>query len=319
MRGSENVIAAVSSIVSQMTPVVTITANVADGSNWRLSTCNTYWITTGMILTIGGESFRVESFVEDSYIVVSGDAQPVGTWFQLSAPEFWHGTHRKVDAERKNKQDVRNWIVYLPIPDVLELGDEDSEYSYEANIRPLFLTGYDQRYDNIAQQQSLYINPANKMADYYLDVLEDNNNSFEYPEDITRKEWPNFGDPTIWGNDKLIFNQRLSGVELRHRLQVFYGVECECAVDSVENCAPANIYINGNLEDTVNSGDDFDLTIVDTDGNEVLDSYDPNTNTAVVPAAGGGGGSFTYDLYLDGVDTGQDVVVDGTNITINIS
>jgi hypothetical protein len=29
--------------------------------------------------------------------------------------------------------------------------------------------------------------------------------------------------------------------------------------------------------------------------------------------------SFTYDLYFDGVDTGQNVTVDGTNITINLS
>jgi len=42
----------------------------------------------------------------------------------------------------------------------------------------------------------------------------------------------------------------------------------------------------------------------------------------VVPAGGtyncvtGGGGSFTYYFYIDGVDTGQDVVIDGTDIDI---
>jgi hypothetical protein len=33
---------------------------------------------------------------------------------------------------------------------------------------------------------------------------------------------------------------------------------------------------------------------------------------------GGGGGSYTYNVLIDGVDTGEDVTIDGTDVTINL-
>lgn len=72
----------------------------------------------------------------------------------------------------------------------------------------------------------------------------------------------------------------------------------ECSIPmgtptSVTTCLPVYIYEDGILVDTVASGGSYSYT-------------------------SGGGGSFTYDLYLDGVDTGQNITVDGTDITINI-
>jgi len=56
-----------------------------------------------------------------------------------------------------------------------------------------------------------------------------------------------------------------------------------------DTCAPVLIYEDGILVDTVASGGTY--------------SYSS-------------GGSFTYSFYVDGVDTGSDVVVDGTDIDI---
>lgn len=72
----------------------------------------------------------------------------------------------------------------------------------------------------------------------------------------------------------------------------------ECAIpmgtpSSTVTCLPVYIYENGVLVDTVASGGSYSYTT--------------------------SGGSFTYDLYFDGVDTGQDVTADGTNITINLT
>jgi len=59
-----------------------------------------------------------------------------------------------------------------------------------------------------------------------------------------------------------------------------------------DTCAPVLIYEDGILVDTIASGGTYSYT--------------------------SGSSSFTYDLYFDGVDTTQDVLVDGTNITINL-
>lgn len=49
-------------------------------------------------------------------------------------------------------------------------------------------------------------------------------------------------------------------------------------------------------------------------------TYD-NCNVPISGSSGGGGGtalSFLYNVYVDGVATGQSVTVDGTDITINL-
>jgi len=56
-------------------------------------------------------------------------------------------------------------------------------------------------------------------------------------------------------------------------------------------CAPVKIFEDGILVDTVESGGSY--------------SYSS-------------GGSFLYDVYLNNVDTGDNVTVDGTDITINL-
>jgi hypothetical protein len=253
----------------------------------------------------------------DDYIIVSGASQPAVTWFQLPAPEFWHGSHRKVNAERVVKQDLRNDVVYLPIPDITDFNDEDSEVIYEANIRPLFLTGYDERYDNIADQQTKYIEPCNKMADYFITIVETLDTYFEYPKDIYRREWPNFGNQNVWGNDKLIFDQKLSGVELRLTLEVFYEASCLCDAAEVVTCAPVNFQIEGVTVETLPSGDTFNLNMIDTDGNVPVYSYDPVTDTLEFPAPGD---TTTLDVSVNGtlfyndVSTNQDLPVLNTTL-----
>ena len=310
MRGAENIISVFDSLISQMTPVITITANVVDGDNWKLSTCNTYWATTGMVVTIGGEDYRIESFVKDDYVIVSGDAQPVGASFQLEAPEFWHGSRRKVNNERSDQIDVTRWVAYLPIPRVTENNDPEIDFVYEADLRPLFVFAYDEQLDTIEHQQTNVIEPANAMADFYLWLVNDQEENFNTPEDIERYEWMNFGDETIWGKDKLIFDAPLSGVELRHTLQIMPDGVCQCDDATPITCMPAQIYINGVYEDEAPSGQDFLLIVEDTNG-DPQGVYDEPTKTLVVPA--GSGGTIDVDVngvpFYVGVSSNQDLPV----------
>ena len=93
-----------------------------------------------------------------------------------------------------------------------------------------------------------------------------------------------------------VTDDKLTGcyIDIQFRQSFDYN---ECSIPmgtptSIVTCAPVYIYEDGILVDTVASGGSY--------------SY------------ASGGGSFTYDLYFDGVDTTQDVLVDGTNITINL-
>jgi hypothetical protein len=279
MIGASNVISAVSSIVSLMTPTVTITGNVASGANWELTMCRTFWMTPGMTITIGGVEFKIVSFVLNTSITVSGAAQPVGTTFTLDAPEFWHGYRRKVNEERNRQMNLKMPFVYLPVPTAREDNSYDSDIAYFASIRPVFLMGYDQKLDTIDLQQLNVIEPLNEMADYFLEIIDAYDGSYNTPEDITRKEWMNFGNETVWGNDSLIFDQPLSGIEMDFSLEVLLDGLCEC--DDPVNpiaCADVTTDFNGTATnvDTA-AGQNISFNVIDTTSGLPIGTLTTNT------------------------------------------
>lgn len=317
MRGADNIIPVFSWIVSQMCPIVEIDAIVVDGDNWRIDTCNTYWLRKRKVITITGVEYTIVSFVINESITVSGPSIPTGTWFQITAPEFCHGSRRKVNEERDEQIDVTSEFVYLPIPLVRENRQYDSEVVYTAQVKPICIADYDEEYDTIEDQQRDVIEPMNAMVDVLLQVIDDNEDKFSQDEediaDVERYEWMNFGDPTIWGKDKLIFEGRLSGVEARFDLNVLPDGVCVCDAAPIVTCAPANVYFNGDLVDTAPSGEDFNLLVKDTTGAEV-GTYDEPTKTVTVQEAGAG---IDIDIngndFLIGVNTDQNIEVVGTD------
>jgi hypothetical protein len=182
MNYAANVISVVESVVNLMTPIVKITSNTdnLDGT-YTLEAAQTYWIHKGMKITIGAVTYTVTDFTLNTSITVSGASQPVGTTFQLDAPVFWHGSHRKVEEERKRIKDVSKPVVYLPVPQLTQDGSWDSDIAYTADIRPIFLLNYDRARDTTDLQQDEVIAPANEMADLFFTICEDDYR-FEDPE-----------------------------------------------------------------------------------------------------------------------------------------
>ena len=67
---------------------------------------------------------------------------------------------------------------------------------------------------------------------------------------------------------------------------------CEDPFIVEPNCVPVQIFVNGVFDQNINSGGSYNCV---TSGSEI------------------------YDIFLNGVDTGQDLDFDGTNHTINLS
>jgi hypothetical protein len=250
-------------------------------------------MTPGMTITIGGAEFKIVSFVLNTSITVSGAAQPVGTTFTLDAPEFWHGYRRKVNEERNRATSLKMPFVYLPVPTVREDNSYDSDIAYFGSIRPIFLMGYDQKLDTIDLQQLNVIDPLNEMADYFLEIIDDNEGLYNTPEDISRKEWMNFGNETVWGNDSAIFDQPLSGIETDFTLEALLDGLCDC--DDEPNpiaCADVTTDFNGTSMgvDTA-AGQNIDFQVVNaSDGVTPIGTLTTNTaNVKKVEVSVGGG------------------------------
>ncbi len=320
MTNAQNIIALMTALVAQMTPLVTIDTNVVDNGNWKLEMCNTYWLSVGHTITIGGSVFTVVSFIQNDHIVVSGAAQPVGATFLLNAPEFKHGSHRKVDNERVKQPDASAPWVYLPTPKVREDNRVDTDLAYTAEIAPLFLMEYDKDEDEIDLQQTAIIDPLNAMADFFIKLINADLANFYEPDFIERQEWPNFGNKTIWGNDELIFDQDLSGVDLKMSLEVLPNDLCICNDEPIITCSPVTMTFNLVPITSTGSGGTMTITVKNDAAIPipvgVVDVDNAGNLEITVPAAGSS--SAIYNILVNGVDTGQDLDFDGSNHTINL-
>lgn len=261
MNYSQNLIRVVRALVNQMTPVVTIQSASTNGDgNFVLEVCKSYWVTERLKITIDGLEYTVVSFTKDTEIIVSGPSEPVVNFFQLDAPRFRPGTHRKVNEEMKVKDKTVVPFVYLPISTITEQTEYDAELAYIADINPFFVVPYDFKKDETDLHQTLFIEPAGAMADYFINLVLDQEDKFNRPDQTNRKEWQNFGESTRWGFNNDIFDANVSAVSLDFELNVQKDYACECDEPSGDSCLPVTIYADGSFVTSVASGGRYDYT-----------------------------------------------------------
>jgi len=126
---------------------------------------------------------------------------------------------------------------------------------------------------------------ANDFITYWVQQT-DNYDTLGFDKAVNRDYVENYTDDDLTG----------CYIDIRFYQPMEYN---ECAIPMgtptslPDTCAPVLIYEDGILVDTIASGGIYSYT--------------------------SSGGAFTYALYQNGVDTGQNVLVDGTDITININ
>ncbi len=112
-----------------------------------------------------------------------------------------------------------------------------------------------------------------------------------------------------------ILNDNLTGFYIDIKLeQAFKYNSCAIPMSGVTppDAPIVTITINDAAFTTVDCGLTEDIVVKDTNGLAVGSKIGSEW---IVPA---GSGSVTYDILLNGVDTGQDLDMDGTNHTINL-
>jgi hypothetical protein len=305
-------------VVNQMTPVITLTSiETIAGTpvKYKLFSCNTQWVTINDKITIDGVVYRVVSFVQDEYLIVTGASAPVQLYFQLTAPTFEHGTHRRVSSERvkksASKRTITPMIYALPIKGKTR-PSIDSMYGFSGKVRFFCLTTFDKNGDaSIATQQKNVVNPMSALVRYFIQKFEERLDLFEEIQEVFQDDFMDFGDPAIWGAKERIFEEFLSGVGVNFDLNIYSQDEC-CTDNPAVSCLPVKFKIEGVLAETLPSGDTFNLNLIDTDGNIPTHTYNAATDTLEVPAPGG---SASIDIavngtpFYTGVSTNQDIPV----------
>lgn len=314
-------------VVNQMTPVITLTSiETIAGTpvKYKLFSCNTQWVTINDKITIDGVVYRVVSFVQDEYLIVTGASAPVQLYFQLAAPTFEHGTHRRVSSERvkksASKRTITPMIYALPIKGKTR-PSIDSMYGFSGKVRFFCLTTFDKNGDvTIATQQKNVVNPMSALVRYFIQKFEERLDLFEEIQEVFQDDFMDFGDPAIWGAKERIFEEFLSGVGVNFDLNIYSQDEC-CTDTPAVSCLPVKFQIEGVLAETLPSGDTFNLNLIDTDGNIPTHTYNAATDTLEVPAPGG---SASIDIavngtpFYTGVSTNQDLPVKDSTGASNV-
>lgn len=308
-------------VVSQMTPVITLTEiETISGTpvKYKLYTCNTQWVTLLDKITIDGVIYKVVDFVQNEYLVVTGSTAPVQLYFQLSAPRFEHGTHRRVNSERskqKEKRVITPMIYMLPVKGQKKK-TIDSLYGFHGKIRFFFLTTFDSKGDQtITTQQKNVVDPMAALAQMFFNKMEERQDIFAEVEDIFQDDYMDFGDPEIWGAKERIFTEFLSGVGAIADAKIYsQALDNDCCAQSLtETCLPVNLLINSTFEDSTPSGTNYNITLVDTDGNTPTYTFHQPTKKLTVSAASSPIDiTANGDLVFNQVTTNQELSIRNT-------
>lgn len=118
--------------------------------------------------------------------------------------------------------------------------------------------------------------------------------------------------------EKIIYTDISNLHVVRFDFEIRYSIDCIPTLAPI--CAGASETFNGNAISPLANATTKNI-IVQTDavGNPQAGVIQTDTPTSLIIEVPAAGGTFTYDLFFNGVDTGQDVLVDGTDITINLT
>lgn len=212
-----------SGVVSQIAPVIEIT-NVVDNADgtYTLTVCDVFYIQKCFTVEIQGNNYTVTDIVGKD-ITVSGTILPTTGTFNLYLPYFFHGTVTQTNVELSKQEDAANKTPMVYSLETLRetfFDPDESSLELEAEVRLFFLTQANFQDWETTDYYSDAIAPMKALADEFLKVLT-TYQGIGFIEDRELISHTKFG---VFLNDKgyekFLFNDHLSGVEMRITIPV---------------------------------------------------------------------------------------------------
>lgn len=311
-------------VVEAVVHKLTVTEITLTATHAKIYTCNTLYLNPGKIITITGVRYRVTSFLINEWIEVKpvkGTTLPATniTEITIPNPKFYDGTPKRAQIENLNDKNVADYqgpIIWLLM--WLEIkGPEDKRTSYiRSTIEGANLFFLDDCEPADWNQEDHRINvwqPMENELDHIFRALEARPDIFS--RDIQRPDirpHSNFGTYlTNKGYENTILTGAWSGIQAI--LDIPYIID-PCGCSEVTVCGPVRVVMNEVAVDEIPANSDYNLTIVDTNGDDPLESYDDVTKTAVVAAAGG---STPVDITVNQTLVFNQITTDQTLENVN--
>ncbi len=274
-------------IFSAMDKSVICQSVIDNGNNTYTFACNrTRWACKGYDISILGNSYTIISVVYNVSITVSGSVLPLALTFDLYAGFFKHGTIRVVANELLR---VPNYKNRLPLTFLHEVVTETVHFDpldaldSESDVRIFFLTDCDYKNWTQLDGDTLAIAPMRCFANEFIKCLSNSQYIAPLKSTGTIRSYNIFGNADDNGVNKNIFNEFLSGVELKISIPFLKDCDC-CTLDELNN-RPAPGYVidgSGNIVAVLYSNEYY--TVTGTGGNvNILDQDNNVIDTVTAP------------------------------------
>ena len=204
--------------------------NVIDNTDgtYTLETCNTFHIQECFYITNDGNQYLVTKVIKDTSITIQGSFLPV-PMFDVYKPYFFHGTVIQTNLELSKQGNVNGRTPFVYLLEILKdrFFEDDSIVERESDLRLFFLTQANFEDWKNADHNEKAILPMRSLAYNFINTLKNNKKIAKFVEyEIINHV--KFGVYTTEkGHEKKVFNDNLTGVELRITLPVMQDFECK--------------------------------------------------------------------------------------------
>ena len=219
----------------EMTGNISAKTDNADGT-FTLSVDNTYWVRPAVqgspitTIEIGGTDYQVKSVVYCQSITIQADAEPTGDTFTLAAPKYFHGTPKAIGNERNKAQFTKDkcpaiWLAE-PYRDN-EVIEPRSAIAKRPDVVIFFLDQANYADWKTTEHYSNVITPMEAMKIEFFKKLNHMKNVFDYDRiTSTVIRHAKFGAEGSGGHVQSIFDEKLSGIEVRMNLPIWKDLRC---------------------------------------------------------------------------------------------
>lgn len=203
--------------------------NIIDNTDgtYTLETCDTFHLQECFYITNNGNQYLVTEVIKDTSITMMGSFLPV-PMFEIYKPHFFHGTVIQTNLELSMQPNVNSRTPMIYLLEVLKdkFFCDDSVVERESDLRLFFLTQANFEDWKNSDHNEKAILPMRSLAYNFIDTMKKSKKigKFVSYEILNHVKFGVYS--TDKGHEKKVFNDNLTGVELRITLPVLQDFEC---------------------------------------------------------------------------------------------
>ena len=217
-----------SSVLTAVNKTVTITATSNPSAGvYTITVDDVKWIQPSIVLSIGNNDYTVSS-ISGCVITLSGSAAIVVSSFTLPTVYFFHGTVKETNITLTKRQfdTDKTPLVYLLEIFSERFNEDVDEFERVSDLRLFFLTHANFEDWEVDDFYTNSIKPMQRLAQHFIDTL----NKQVRVQQIREYELTNLSRFGVYVNNKgfesTLFEDKLSGVELRISLELRKPTDC---------------------------------------------------------------------------------------------